>query len=148
MYTARQYMNRVNDNKVTQQMQDVVNIYIDSIKYENASVKQKKMLLELHDLCFGPHFDTDMAIDAVSKMKNVDGTTGAHWSYAEVVEEAKKRSIEYPTDLYYAVNMLYSDLSNVIGMDPNKYIAIAKALYWDDPDMPEGKLFKQYVATL
>lgn len=29
----------------------------------------------------------------------------------------------------------------------NNDIAI-KALYWDDPDMPEGKLFKQYIATI
>lgn len=67
---------------------------------------------------------------------------------AEVEEEAKKRDIDHPADLYYAINMLYSDLSNVLGNDPEKYIAVAKALYWDDPDMSEGKLFKQYVATI
>ena len=60
----------------------------------------------------------------------------------------QKRNIDHPADLYYAINMLYSDLSNVLGKDPEKYIAVAKALYWDDPDMPEGKLFKQYVATI
>lgn len=81
-------------------------------------------------------------------MENVDGTTGPHWTFAEVEEEAKKRNIDHPADLYYAINMLYSDLSNVLGKDPEKYIAVAKALYWDDPDMPEGKLFKQYVATI
>lgn len=63
-------------------------------------------------------------------------------------EEAKKHNIDHPADLYYAINMLYSDLSNVLGKDSEKYIAVAKALYWDDPDMPEGKLFKQYVATI
>ena len=60
-----------------------------------------------------------------------------------VEEEAKKRHIDRPADLYYAINMLYSDLSNVLGKDPDKYIAVAKALYWDDPDMPEGKLFRR-----
>lgn len=63
-------------------------------------------------------------------------------------EEAKRRHIDHPEDLYYAINMLYSDLSNVLGKEQEKYIVIAKALYWDDPDMPEGKLFKQYVATI
>ena len=81
-------------------------------------------------------------------MENVDGTTGPHWTFAEAKEEAKKRNIDNPADLYYAINMLYSDLSNVLGKDPEKYIAVAKALYWDDHDMPEGKLFKQYVATI
>lgn len=75
-------------------------------------------------------------------------TPGKTYQFAEVEEEAKKRNIDHPADLYYAINMLYSDLSNVLGKDPEKYIAVAKALYWDDPDMPEGKLFKQYVATI
>lgn len=88
------------------------------------------------------------SIKAVAHMENVDGTTGPHWTFAEVEEEAKRRNIDHPADLYYAINMLYSDLSNVLGKDPEKYIAVAKALYWDDPDMPEGKLFKQYVATI
>lgn len=115
---------------------------------ETADPKAKHLLLKLHELDCGPYFDNDIAIKAVAHMENVDGTTGPHWTFAEVEEEAKKRNIEYPADLYYAINMLYSDLSNVLGKDPEKYIAVAKALYWDDPDMPEGKLFKQYVATI
>lgn len=148
MYTVREYINLSGDNNVTQESQNLVYTYLDSIQYGSADAKAKKLLLQLHELNFGPHFDIDIAIDAVAKMENIDGTTGAYWKYAEVEEEAKKRNIEHPADLYYAMNMLYSDLSNVLGKDPNKYLAIAKALYWDDPDMPEGKLFKQYVATL
>ena len=115
---------------------------------DTADPKAKRMLLKLHELDCGPYFDTDIAIEAVDNMENVDGTTGPHWTFTEVEEEAKKRNIDHPADLYYAINMLYSDLSSVLGKDPEKYIAVAKALYWDDPDMPEGKLFKQYVATI
>lgn len=148
MLTAREYLKRTNDNLKTCELHNVIYEYLDGLTLDTKDPKAKRMLLKLHELDFGPYFDTDIAIDAVSHMENVDGTTGAHWEFAEVEEEAKKRHIDRPADLYYAINMLYSDLANVLGKDPEKYIAVAKALYWDDPDMPEGKLFKQYVATI
>ena len=148
MLTAREYLKRTNDNSITCEMHNVIYEYLDGLTLDTKDPKAKRMLLKLHELDYGPYFDTDIAADAVSHMKNVDGTTGAHWEFSEVEEEAKKRHIDRPADLYYAINMLYSDLSNILGKDPEKYIAVAKALYWDDPDMPEGKLFKQYVATI
>lgn len=78
MYNARQYIGKASNDKVALQMQNILYSYIDGISYEEADAEQKKMLLELHELCFGPHFDTGIAIDAVAKMENVDGTTGAH----------------------------------------------------------------------
>ena len=148
MLTAREYLDKPSDNEKACELHNIICEYLDSLTLDTADPKAKRMLLKLHELDFGPYFDTDIAADAVSHMKNVDGTTGAHWTFAEVEEEAKKRHIDRPADLYYAINMLYSDLSNILGKDPEKYIAVAKALYWDDPDMPEGKLFKQYVATI
>ena len=148
MLTAREYLDKPSDNEKACELHNIICEYLDSLTLDTADPKAKRMLLKLHELDFGPYFDTDIAADAVSHMKNVDGTTGAHWTFAEVEEEAKKRHIDRPADLYYAINMLYSDLANVLGKDPEKYIAVAKALYWDDPDMPEGKLFKQYVATI
>ena len=148
MLTAREYLDMSSDNEKACELRNIICEYLDSITLETADPKAKRMLLKLHELDCGPHFYPDIAINAVSHMENVDGTTGPHWTFAEVEEEAKKRNIDHPADLYYAINMLYSDLSNVLGKDPEKYIAVAKALYWDDPDMPEGKLFKQYVATI
>ena len=148
MLTAREYLDKSSDDEKARELHDVICEYLDSLTLDTADIKAKRMLLKLHELDCGPYFDTDIAVGAVSHMENVDGTTGAHWTFAEVEEEAKKRNIDRPADLYYAINMLYSDLSNVLGKDPDKYIAVAQALYWDDPDMPEGKLFKQYVATI
>lgn len=148
MLTAKEYLDMSSDNEKACELHNIICEYLDSLTLDTADLKAKRMLLKLHELDCGPYFDTDIAVDAVSNMKNVDGTTGSHWEFAEVEEEAKKRHIDRPADLYYAINMLYSDLSNVLGNDPEKYIAVAKALYWDDPDMPEGKLFKQYVATI
>lgn len=148
MLTAKEYLDMSSDNERACELRNIICEYLDSLTLETADPKAKRMLLKLHELDCGPHFDTDIAIKAVANMENVDGTAGPHWTFAEVEKEAQKRNIDHPADLYYAINMLYSDLSNVLGKDPEKYIAVAKALYWDDPDMSEGKLFKQYVATI
>lgn len=148
MLTAKEYLDMSSDNEKACELHNIICEYLDSLTLDNEDPKAKRMLLKLHELDCGPYFDTDIAIKAVDNMENVDGTTGPHWTFAEVEEEAKKRNIDHPADLYYAINMLYSDLSKVLGNDPEKYIAVAKALYWDDPDMPEGKLFKQYIATI
>lgn len=148
MLTAREYLDKPSDNEKACELHNIICEYLDSLTLDTADQKAKRMLLKLHELDCGPHFDADIAIKAVANMENVDGTTGQHWTFEEVEKEAKKRNIDHPADLYYAINMLYSDLSNVLGKDPEKYIVVAKALYWDDPDMPEGKLFKQYVATI
>ena len=148
MLTAREYLDKPSDNEKACELHNIICEYLDSLTLDTADPKAKRMLLKLHELDCGPHFDADIAINAVANMENVDGTTGQHWTFEEVDKEAEKRNIDHPADLYYAINMLYSDLSNVLGKDPEKYIAVAKALYWDDPDMPEGKLFKQYVATI
>lgn len=148
MITARKYLDKPSDSEKACELHNIICEYLDSLTLDTADPKAKRMLLKLHELDCGPHFDVDIAIKAVTSMENVDGTTGQHWTFAEVEKEAQKRNIDHPADLYYAINMLYSDLANVLGKDPEKYIAVAKALYWDDPDMPEGKLFKQYVATI
>ena len=148
MLTAREYLDKPSDNEKACELHNIICEYLDSLTLDTADPKAKRMLLKLHELDCGPHFDADIAINAVANMENVDGTTGQHWTFEEVEKEAQKRNIDYPADLYYAINMLYSDLANVLGKDPEKYIAVAKALYWDDPDMPEGKLYKQYVATI
>lgn len=148
MITARKYLDKPSDSEKACELHNIICEYLDSLTLDTADPKAKRMLLKLHELDCGPHFDVDIAIKAVTGMENVDGTTGQHWTFAEVEKEAQKRNIDHPADLYYAINMLYSDLANVLGKDPEKYIAVAKALYWDDPDMPEGKLFKQYVATI
>lgn len=148
MITARKYLDKPSDSEKACELRNIICEYLDSLTLDTADPKAKRMLLKLHELDCGPHFNVDIAIKAVTSMENVDGTTGQHWTFAEVEKEAQKRNIDHPADLYYAINMLYSDLANVLGKDPEKYIAVAKALYWDDPDMPEGKLFKQYVATI
>ena len=106
-----------------------------------------KMMLKVHSVVYGMHFDEHLAKKAVAHMKNVDGSTGEHWTWEQTTSVANQHGIKCYPDFYYAMNMLYSDLSNVLGSDANTYAKIAKAMYFDDPDMTEGKLFKAYMAT-
>lgn len=106
-----------------------------------------KMMMKVHCVVYGSHFDEKLAKKAVAKMKNVDGSTGEHWTWEQTTSVANQYGIKHYSDWYYALNMLWSDLSNVLGGDANTYAKMAKAMYFDDPDMTEGKLFKTYVAT-
>ena len=106
-----------------------------------------ELVTELHCLLHGAHFDEDTAKMAVSKMHNVDGTHGEHWSKEDTDKLAVAHGIEHKCDFYYAMNMLYSDLSGVVGTSADMYVKLAKALYFADPDMVEGKLFRQWMAV-
>jgi hypothetical protein len=94
MLTAREYLDRSSDNKKTCELYNVIYEYLDSLTLDSADPRAKRMLLKLHELDCGPHFDVDIAIKAVTSMENVDGTTGQHWTFAEVEKEAQKRNID------------------------------------------------------
>lgn len=105
------------------------------------------IMAKLHCIIYGYHFDECLAKEVVSKMHNVDGTHGEHWTYDQAHNLAQQHSIKEVADFYWAINMLYSDLYNVMGGDVGTYAKMAKALYFTDPDAPDGKAFKQYLST-
>lgn len=47
-------------------------------------------------------------------------------------------------DLYYVMNMLYSDYYNVLGSDTAIYVKLSKA-WFEDPDVSEGKAYRYYM---
>ena len=102
---------------------------------------------KLHCVAYGPHFDEHLAKKAVARMKNVDGTCGEHWTFEETNQLADQQGITQKADLYYVMNMLYSDYSEIYGSDINMYIRVAKA-YMRDPDAPEGKVFDLWLAQM
>lgn len=100
---------------------------------------------KLHCIVYGPHFDECLAKQAVAKMRNVDGSSGAHWSYEQVASIASQHGIKEVADLYYTINMLYSDFAEVLGSDMGTYVKMAKA-YMNDPDAEAGKVFRLWLA--
>ena len=103
------------------------------------------MMLKVHCVAYGPHFDDYMAKKAVEAMRNVDGTVGEHWTREQTDRVADEQGIHCKADWYYTLNMFWSDYSNIFGSDTGMYIKLAKA-YMMDPDAKEGKVFKLYLA--
>lgn len=98
------------------------------------------VMYKIHCVAYGPHFDEQLAQLAVSRMKNVNGTTGEHWTFEQAARLAEQQNIDCVADFYYVINMLYSDFEKVLGSDVATYAKLAKA-YISDPDAQDGKAF-------
>lgn len=125
--------------KISNEMHKKLKAYCPSAYYD--------MLTKMHCVVFGPHFDESTAKMAVARMHNVDETTGEHWSYEQIANLATQNNIKCVPDLYFTLNMLYSDYSKVLGSDVSTYLKMAKA-YMSDPDGPEGKPFVMWIAKM
>lgn len=103
----------------------------------------------LYEHIYGFHFNEWMLECAVSKMKNDDGTTGAHWTIEETNLALRNTNVklgEYNQyDWNYVMNMLYSDYYKLIGDDTSQYVKMAN-LFINDTDSPSGKAYKYYIA--
>lgn len=102
---------------------------------------------ELHKVAYGTHFDEELSKMAVSKMKNIDGTTGGYWTYEQTCQLADQHGIKHKGDFYYVMNMLRSDFLEVLGSDINNYVRMAKA-YMCDPDAAESKVLDLWIAGM
>lgn len=104
----------------------------------------KKLLHEVFVIVNDGHFTCSMAKYAVSKMKNVNGTTGELVSMDKaesLIQQLNLHVNKY--DFYYVLNMAYSDYGKVLGSNPNMYINWAVA-YLSDPDAKEGRALRQF----
>lgn len=100
-----------------------------------------KSYFTVHESIFGKHFSEELAKEAVCNMANVDGSSGEHWTMQQTNSLAASNNISFNRcDLYYVMNMLYSDFSDILGTDASVYLKMAKA-YIEDPDAFEGKAY-------
>ena len=81
----------------------------------------------------------------VSRMKNSDGTVGAHWTLEQTQDVAKQRNITCdPNDFWAVMNMMYSDYCQVAKRQsvdtPGFYADMAKA-FLEDTDAADGKAY-------
>lgn len=93
-------------------------------------------------------FTREDADEWTEKMKNADGSKGAHWTFEQTEQVRKQHGYDCdPNEFYAALNMVYSDYYK-IGKDFNLnsvdfYAAMAHA-FLDDEDAVENKLTKYY----
>lgn len=125
----------------------VPNTVYTPIKYSDKEVYDE-VVDKLYKECYGEHFSDWLAEKAVENFKNVDGTEGAHWSVEQIDDVIRQYGIKCigfnRWDLYFVMNMLYSDYYNVLGSDTATYVKMSKA-WFEDPDVSEGKAYRYYM---
>jgi hypothetical protein len=97
----------------------------------------------------GTKLNRDLAIEWVRKMKNADGSTGAHWRLEQVKQIMRDRGIKKDeAELYAIMNALYSDycvvfMDHGVNESPDFYLDLACA-WLDDEDAVENKAGAYY----
>lgn len=100
-----------------------------------------------------PHLDRQLAEKWVSGMKNRDGTTGPHFSWAKTQEIMQQHTLDYdPVKFWAALNATYSDMCaffrkynvNTIGA----YVDHTIDFWFEDQDAVENKLAAYYACVV
>lgn len=115
---------------------------------------RERLKMEHHERMYGPHFNEESALKAVSKMENEDGSRGEHWSLEETTAIANQHGINLKgekfnkCDWYVALNMVRSDYYRAVvtmtSSDNLKhFVELAKA-WLHDKDIEEGKMWYYY----
>lgn len=131
---------------------------------KSINAMRERLKIERHEAMYGPHFNEECALKAVSKMENEDGSRGEHWSLEETTSIANQYGINLKGekynkyDWYVALNMIRSDYYRAVvtmtSSDHIKYfVELAKA-WLNDKDIEDrtttnSKLKKkQQVSTM
>lgn len=88
------------------------------------------------------------AMEYVSKMRNKDGSMGAHWTMQQTTDYMKSHSgfeMLNPNCFYVAMNMMYSDYYKPT-RTTDTYAMLAKD-FLEDKDAPSDKL-KRYIEAM
>lgn len=121
---------------------------------KSINAMRERLKIERHEAMYGPHFNEECALKAVSKMENEDGSRGEHWSLEETASIANQYGINLKGekynkyDWYVALNMIRSDYYRAVvtmtSSDHIKYfVELAKA-WLNDKDIEEGKMWYYY----
>lgn len=147
MHSYKEYWSRISGDEVKERaMEEIVCDALEKIKMYCPDLFYRT-LYDLHCVAYGKHFDDTLAKMAVSRMQNVDGTTGEHWTMEQTRQLAEQHGIKHKADWYYVLNMMYSDYANAVNGDTSTFVKLAKA-YMCDPDAPEGKVLDLWIAQM
>lgn len=131
-----------------------------ALEKQNAE-EAERMCYLLHEEFCGPHFDKELAEEAVSKMyhKSASGEIirGGRWHIDQVREifSANKGHFKNPQDnvydLYVALNAMYNDLGDQFKKDfggehEKKLVEYTIEFWFQDDDAPDGKIWRYMVA--
>ena len=102
---------------------------------KSINAMRERLKIERHEAMYGPHFNEECALKAVSKMENEDGSRGEHWSLEETASIANQYGINLKGekynkyDWYVALNMIRSDYYRaVVTMTSSDHIKYFKEI--------------------
>lgn len=102
---------------------------------KSINAMRERLKIERHEAMYGPHFNEECALKAVSKMENEDGSRGEHWSLEETTSIANQYGINLKGekynkyDWYVALNMIRSDYYRaVVTMTSSDHIKYFKEI--------------------
>lgn len=116
---------------------------MDYIK-ESDTEKYEKLEMKMHEIVYGKVITEDMAKEWVSSMRPV-----AKWTMEDTNAVIKQYGLNIdPIQFYVVMNMLYSDMKNVLGSGDDeesleKYVEATKD-WLNDDDVGKDKLYDYY----
>jgi hypothetical protein len=129
----------------------------------NSETKGDRSEMNSRNIFFGgshhrKHSDGEITKEKAQKwtkhMKNSDGSTGAHWDFAQTKALGEKLGINVdPVEFYVAANMMYSDYCGVakkFGLDTADFYGHMAKAFLEDKDAGPDKLknyFEEVVGT-
>jgi hypothetical protein len=133
------------DHGTPEQMEEMKEVLEDAVCELKTIDYHTYLTIEyrLHCIAHHGHLGEEAAKCWVSKMKNKDGTQGAHWTW-EQTEQVRKDKAQHidASDWYAVLNMMYSDYYNS-KFDAATYIDMAKDWIMDS-DVGAKKTLQYY----
>lgn len=128
-----------NNHEGIHYIEDLFDDMLENIKHEDSN-KYLHIKCKLYRFAHGHNLTEELATNWTSKMKNEDGTTGAHWK----VEDTEAYNPEHHNkwDWYATLNMMYSDYYNP-KFTTDDYVRLANQ-FLDDKDASKDKLLHYY----
>lgn len=134
---------RDGDVKSMENLTDKIDWFVEKVMEKDKDLAEH-FLMKV-DLLLNPHFLKNAAEYVVSLFDNKDGSTGEHWNYNQTSSVMKSRGYDFcEGDWYVCLNMMWSDYYKN-GRSDDVYIELA-ADFLDDPDAPDGKMKKYWLA--
>lgn len=117
-------------DKISDFIEDVdgVEDFIDSLEMYICPFKNRKIVEKL-----------------TARLKNEDGSTGAHWSYDQVEDVARKHNITKINEFYFVLNMMWADYYNS-NFTTEDYVRMA-VQFMNDKDAPNDKTIR-YIRSI
>ena len=140
----RKYIEKIGENKKIEDMEKLGDMLADIIYSTKESHPEiyEKYKMKLYEMAYGKVLTKEMAEDWVKDMKPM-----AKWDYDTTSVVKKQFGIEDIDDIsfYVVMNMLYSDMSNVLGdgeTDESLSAYIEATKDWlKDEDVSKNKLY-------